>query len=152
MRWRHRQREVHPCLKFLDSKKAFKSCQHVAIAYGSQKKIQNFNGVWTRDLAIPVRNSNQLNYESNDVGIWSFMASNQPVRNEWMMMKWYISEMYGNIVFLFICAVDRQNTASHPQKRIPRCGQKLFYVQIIWRESYGDSIAYGQIPWLFFDI
>ena len=27
-------------------------------------KSQDFNGVWTRDLAIPVRRSNQLNYEA----------------------------------------------------------------------------------------
>ena len=29
-------------------------------------KIQDFNGVWTRDLAIPVRRS-----EATDVGSWS---------------------------------------------------------------------------------
>ena len=27
-------------------------------------KSQDFNGVWTRDLAIPVRRSNQLSYEA----------------------------------------------------------------------------------------
>ena len=31
-------------------------------------KIQDFNGVWTRDLTIPVRRSNQLSYEATDVG------------------------------------------------------------------------------------
>ena len=30
-------------------------------------KIQDFNGVWTLDLAIPVRRSNQLSYEATDV-------------------------------------------------------------------------------------
>ena len=45
-------------------------------------KIQDFNGVWTRDLAIPVRRSNQLSYEATDVGSWSFVGSNGPVRNE----------------------------------------------------------------------
>ena len=45
-------------------------------------KIQDFNGVWTRDLAIPVRRSNQLSYEATDVGSWSFAGSNVPVRNE----------------------------------------------------------------------
>ena len=30
-------------------------------------KSQDFNGVWTRDLAIPVRRSNQLSYEATDV-------------------------------------------------------------------------------------
>ena len=39
-------------------------------------KSQDFNGVWTRDLAIPVRRSNQLSYEATDatdVGSWSFV-------------------------------------------------------------------------------
>ena len=52
-------------------------------------KIQDFNGVWTRDLVIPVRRSNQLSYEATDVGSWSFVGSNGPVRNE-SMMKWYM--------------------------------------------------------------
>ena len=30
----------------------------------------------TRDLAIPVRRSNQLSYEATDVGRWSFVGSN----------------------------------------------------------------------------
>ena len=33
-------------------------------------KSQDFNGVWTRDLTIPVRRSNQLSYETTDVGDW----------------------------------------------------------------------------------
>ena len=49
--------------------------------------IQDFNGVWTRDLAIPVRRSNQLSYEATDVGSWSFVGPNCAVRNE---MKWYM--------------------------------------------------------------
>ena len=44
-------------------------------------KNQDFNGVWTRDLAIPVRHSNQLSYEATDVGSWSFVSSNEPVKN-----------------------------------------------------------------------
>ena len=32
-----------------------------------EKKIQDFNGIWTRDLAIPVRRSNQLSYKAIDV-------------------------------------------------------------------------------------
>ena len=38
-------------------------------------KSQDFNGVWTRDLAVPVRRSNQLSYEATDVGSWSFVSS-----------------------------------------------------------------------------
>ena len=52
-------------------------------------KIQDFNGVWTRDLEIPVQRSNQLSYEAADVRSWSFVGSNGPVRNE-SMMKWYM--------------------------------------------------------------
>ena len=54
-------------------------------------KIQDFNGVWTRDLAILVRRSNQLSYmyEATDVRSWSFVGSNVPVRNE-STMKWYM--------------------------------------------------------------
>ena len=52
-------------------------------------KMQDFNGVWTRDLAILVRRSNQLSYDATDVGSWSFVGSNVPVRNE-STMKWYM--------------------------------------------------------------
>ena len=45
-------------------------------------KIQNFNGVWIRDLTIPVRCSNQLSYEATDIGSWSFVDSHAPMRNE----------------------------------------------------------------------
>ena len=31
-------------------------------------KSQDFNGIWTRDLAIPVRRSNQLSYEATGSG------------------------------------------------------------------------------------
>ena len=44
-------------------------------------KGQDSNGVWTRDLAVPVRRSNQLSYEASDVGSWSIVSSNEPVKN-----------------------------------------------------------------------
>ena len=44
-------------------------------------KSQNFNRVWTRDLAILVQRSNQLSYEATDVGSLSFVSSNEPVKN-----------------------------------------------------------------------
>ena len=44
-------------------------------------KNQDFNGVWTSDLAILVQRSNQLSYEATDVESWSFVSSNQPVKN-----------------------------------------------------------------------
>ena len=41
----------------------------------SLKKIQDFDGIWTPDLTIPVQRSNQLSYEATDVGSWSIMCS-----------------------------------------------------------------------------
>ena len=51
-------------------------------------KSQDFNGVWTRDLAIPVRRSHQLSYEATDDESWSFVGSKEPVR---MNEKWYMT-------------------------------------------------------------
>ena len=51
-------------------------------------KIQDFNWVWTRDLAILVRRSNQQSYEATEVGSLSFVGSDVPVGNE-SMMKWF---------------------------------------------------------------
>ena len=36
-----------------------------------KKKILDFNGVWTRDLAITGAMLYQLSYEATDVGSWS---------------------------------------------------------------------------------
>ena len=33
-------------------------------------------------VVIPLRRSNQVSYEDTDVGSWSFVVSNEPVRNE----------------------------------------------------------------------
>ena len=57
----------------------FESEYAVIIAVIEAWKSQDFNGVRTRDLAIPVRRSNQLSYEATDVGSWSFVSSNEPV-------------------------------------------------------------------------
>ena len=46
-------------------------------------KFQDFNGVWTRELAVPVRHSNQLSYEATDVGSWLFVGS-KCSREEWI--------------------------------------------------------------------
>ena len=53
-----------------------------AIAYLEAWKTQDFNRVWTRDLSIVVRRSNQLSYEATDIGNWSFVGPKEPVRNE----------------------------------------------------------------------
>ena len=50
-------------------------------------KIQDFNGVWTRDLAIPVRRSNQLSYEATDVESWSFVV----------ICGWSISHLFASL-------------------------------------------------------
>ena len=42
-------------------------------------KSQDFNCVWTRDLTIPLRRSNQLSYEATDVESWSLVSSDEPV-------------------------------------------------------------------------
>ena len=48
----------------------------------SLKKIQDFNGIWTCDLMIPVWCSNQLSYiyDVTDVGSWLIMCSYVPVK------------------------------------------------------------------------
>ena len=43
-----------------------------AIAYIEAWKSQDFNRVWTHDLTITLRPSNQLSYEAADIGNWSF--------------------------------------------------------------------------------
>ena len=44
-------------------------------------KSQDLNGVWTRDLTTPARRANQLSCEATDVWCWSFVTSNEPVKN-----------------------------------------------------------------------
>ena len=39
-----------------------------------EKKIRDFNGIWTHDLAVLVWCSNQLSYEVTDIGSWSIMC------------------------------------------------------------------------------
>ena len=56
----------------------------LAIAYRSLTNSVLQRGLYTRDLAMPVRRSNQLSYEAADVGSWSFVGSPVPVKNESM--------------------------------------------------------------------
>ena len=49
--------------------------------YRSLKKSGLQQGL-NLDLGIPVRHSNQLNYEGTDIGSWSFVGPKEPVRNE----------------------------------------------------------------------
>ena len=56
------------------------------------KYFQDFNGIWTGDLAIPVRCSNQRSYEAADVGSWSLLSSQLPLISnfEWKIYMKYI--------------------------------------------------------------
>ena len=45
-----------------------------------KKKIHDFNGIWTRDLAITGAMLYQLSYEATDVGSRSIVGSNVPVK------------------------------------------------------------------------
>ena len=51
-----------------------------AIAWRRLKKIQDLNGVWTRDLAITGAMLYQLSYEATDVGSRSIVGSYVPVK------------------------------------------------------------------------
>ena len=51
-----------------------------AIPLRSLKKIQDFNGVWTRDLAITGAMLYQLSYEATDVWSRSIVGSYVPVK------------------------------------------------------------------------
>ena len=67
----------------------FRSCERNYIQLRKEAwEIQDFNGVWTRDLAIPVRCSNQLSYEATDVGRRSIVGSHVPVK------EMNVSEVY----------------------------------------------------------
>ena len=59
-----------------------------------EKVNQDFNGIWTRDLAIPVRRSNQLSYEATDVGSWSIMCSYVPVKEVNVTNVYEINHMF----------------------------------------------------------
>ena len=39
-----------------------------AIAYIDAWKIQDFNAVWTHDMAMPLHHSNQLSFEATEGG------------------------------------------------------------------------------------
>ena len=64
-----------------------------AIAWRSLKKIQDFNGVWTRDLAITGAILYQLSYEATDVGSRSIVGSYVPVKEMSVNDVWNKSYM-----------------------------------------------------------
>ena len=54
-----------------------------------EKKVQDFNGIWTRDVSMPVRRSNQLSYETTNVERWSIMGSYVSVKKIIIIMTVY---------------------------------------------------------------
>ena len=50
------------------------------------------------DLAILVGHSNQLSYEATDVGSWSFMSSNEPVKKGCEVMYEMFSGFYTQLL------------------------------------------------------
>ena len=65
------------------------------------EKIQDFNEIWTRDLAVLVRCSNQPSYEATDVENRSIMCSYVPVKKMNVIEKSYI------IYFIYICHIKK---------------------------------------------
>ena len=45
------------------------------------EKVRTSTGFEPVTSQLPVRRSNQLSYEDTDVGSWSFVISNEPVKN-----------------------------------------------------------------------
>ena len=58
-----------------------------------EKKIQDFNWVWTRDLAITGAMLCQLSYEATDVGSRSIVGSYVPVKEMSVNDIWNTSYM-----------------------------------------------------------
>ena len=54
-----------------------------------EKEVQDFNGIWTRDVSMPVRRSNQLSYETTNVERWSIMGSYVSVKKIIIIMTVY---------------------------------------------------------------
>ena len=64
-------------------------------------KVQGFSGLEPVSYAIPVRRLNQLSFEATDVGNWSFVGSNELVRNECeMMYEKLISDIEFNLLLV----------------------------------------------------
>ena len=84
-------------------------------------KIQDFNGVWTCDLTIPVRRSNQPSYEVTEVGSWAFVGSNEPMRNACEVIYEY---------FIYWTADVKSNKLHDP-----RCYERNLFILFFWKAS-----------------
>ena len=88
-----------------------------------KKKIHDFNRIWTRDVAIPVRCSNQLSYEATDVGSWSIMCLYVPVKemnvtNEYQINHIRTAERKANEEWLPPCICERNLCFTQLRKNV----------------------------------
>ena len=90
----------------------------ISIASRSLKHFQDFNGIWTGDVAIPVRCSNQLSYEATDVGSWSLLSSQLPVISnyEWKIYMKYI---------IYYCTASMKSN----ETMLPRSDERKFLLR-----------------------
>ena len=97
----------------------------------------DFNGMWTRDLAIPVRCSNQLSYEATDVGSWSLLSS---------------EEFFRLLDPIEICAHHCETTwfhlISYPQCNIWCISYISFTHNYLSREVVNSEVTSSQRQWL----
>ena len=77
-----------------------------------------FKRVWSRDLMIPVRHSNQLSYEATDVGSWSAVSSNEPVKNG--------CEVIFEMFHILYCGFRNQVSYDHRNCKKPRWSPDFF--------------------------
>ena len=63
--------------------------QFMQLCKEPEKNVQDFNGIWTRDVSMPVRRSNQLSYETTNVERWSIMGSYVSVKKIIIIMTVY---------------------------------------------------------------
>ena len=66
---------------------------------------------------MPLRRSNRVSYEATDVGSWSFVCSNVPVRNESMTHMLYEMNHTLNCGYEIKKSYDPQMTSSQRQWR-----------------------------------
>ena len=107
---------------------------------------QDFNRVWTRDLAIPVRRSNQLSYEATEVGSWSFVSSNEPVKNgcEVICEMFHILNCGFEIKWAMIIAVIKQ------LKQLRMEAWKSQEFNGVWTHQYGEVTGSNPVELLTF--
>ena len=102
----------------------------------SQLRIEawshDFNGDWTRDLALPVQRSNQRSYETTDVRSWSFVRFTRPPDRK-KSPAWHVT------VIWYVCATLTTKTEQililkrYTKCFIYRTADVKSIKQIMWR-------------------